>query len=92
MRRMTDAEKNLTNIESSILVNQSAIDNSKRTLRELQAFKIYPDTQSESILFAGVDIDKEIQRVTDHILFLMEIIERKKSEIFKHKLMFGEDE
>jgi len=92
MRKMNETEVALSKINSMMYVNNTALENAKGSLRQLQMFKIYPDAQSESILFSGVDIDKEIQRVTDHILHLMERIEFVSTLMFKHKLVHGEDE
>ena len=89
---MDQAEIDLNKIESTLRVNTSALDSSEQMLRQMKMFKIWPETQSESILFSGVDIDKEIKRVTDHILHLMERIAFADTLMFKHKLVHGEDE
>jgi hypothetical protein len=92
MDTRSDAEISLSNIESTLFVNKRALESARGSLRQLQQFTIWPETQSESILFSGVDIGKEIQRVTDHILHLMERIEFSATLMFQHKLVHGEDE
>ena len=87
---MTDAEISLSNIKSTMWINTTALNSARESLRQLQQFTIWPETQSESILFSGVDIGKETQRVKAHILHLMERIEFADTLMFKHKLVHGE--
>lgn len=78
-------------LRSRIFVNQTALDRTRKTFRDLQRQADEPAIYADSI-FSGVDVLNEMKRCAKHIQHLMNEIHECEKAIFKHKIRYGENE
>lgn len=88
---MTEQELALVKLKSNISCNKTALEMSKRGMRDLQLRANEPAVYANSI-FDSVEVLKELKNTQQHIAHLQRQIERDEKEIFKFKIRHGEME
>lgn len=85
-------EMELISLLATKVAYKSDLEREEQMDRQLQGFKLFPEAQSESILFHDADIDAEMKRVKGRIIQLSENIVRINKLIFHHKLKHGKND